>query len=443
MMTFMKRIALHMLLLLLSVSAMAQKWTYYNPKNSDINGENILAVTADNRGNLWVGTTQGLNRFRDGVWTDFADFNEKLKDQFVNCLVAEGNTLWIGTDDYGVIEFNGNNWYEHAEETRRLNMKYIRDIAVDHSGSKWIGVTLSGLVQYDGVNWNKYTASDSELLSDFILCVVIDNRDRKWIGTNDGLCVYDGRRWLSYTTKNSQIPHNICLSLAIDKENVKWIGTLNGLARFDGENWTIYDIDNSPIPGNQVNDLALDREGHLWMATDGGVAVFDCKDRWETFRAGDKLPKCMFQNITIDRKGDIWIGTDEKGLYCLSGYQMPDPKAEADSALLAENQAAEEDNVAADAASQGKKGKKGNAPSGDAAEERIKLTPNLEEGTLVISMTSPEAEVVFINAKGDKVRTVPKYRNNTKINISKMRKGTYTVRVKTGLGTRNVKFTLK
>lgn len=433
-----------MLFLLLSVGATAQKWTYYNPKNSGINGENILAVTADNRGNLWVGTTQGLNRFRDGVWTDFADFNEKLKDQFVNCLVAEGNTLWIGTDDYGVIEFNGNKWYEHAEETRRLNMKYIRDIAVDHSGSKWIGVTLSGFVQYDGVNWNKYTAAESELLSDFILCVVIDNRDRKWIGTNDGLCVFDGRRWLSYTTKNSKIPHNICLSLAIDKENVKWIGTLNGLARFDGENWTIYNIDNCPIPGNQVNDLALDGEGHLWMATDGGVAVFDCKDRWDTFRAGDRLPKCMFQNITIDRRGDIWIGTDEKGLYCLSGYKMPDPKAEADSALLAENEGAGEDGPAATAAGPGKKGKKGTTPAGDgAAEERIKLTPNLEEGTLVISMTSPEAEVTFINAKGDKVRTVPKYRNNTKINISKMKKGTYTVRVKTGLGTRNVKFTLK
>ena len=433
-----------MLFLLLSVGATAQKWTYYNPKNSGINGENILAVTADSRGNLWVGTTQGLNRFRDGVWTDFADFNEKLKDQFVNCLVAEGNTLWIGTDDYGVIEFNGNKWYEHAEETRRLNMKYIRDIAVDHSGSKWIGVTLSGFVQYDGVNWNKYTAAESELLSDFILCVVIDNRDRKWIGTNDGLCVFDGRRWLSYTTKNSKIPHNICLSLAIDKENVKWIGTLNGLARFDGENWTIYNIDNCPIPGNQVNDLVLDGEGHLWMATDGGVAVFDCKDRWDTFRAGDRLPKCMFQNITIDRRGDIWIGTDEKGLYCLSGYKMPDPKAEADSALLAENESTGEDGPAATAAGPGKKGKKGTTPAGDgAAEERIKLTPNLEEGTLVISMTSPEAEVTFVNANGDKVRTVPKYRNNTKINISKMKKGTYTVRVKTGLGTRNVKFTLK
>jgi len=439
----MKKTILYTLLLLLSTTMMAQKWSHYNPKNSDINGDNILAVTSDNRGNLWVGTTQGLNRFRDGVWTDFADFNEKLKDQFVNCLVADGRTLWIGTDDYGVIEFNDDKWYEHAEETRRLNMKYIRDIAIDHTGTKWIGVTLSGLVQFDGYNWYKFTASDSELLSDFILRVVIDNRDRKWIGTNDGLCVYDGLRWTSYTTKNSKIPHNICLSLAIDKNNVKWIGTLNGLARFDGENWKIFDTFNCPIPGNQVNDLEFDSEGHLWMATEGGVAVFDCNDRWDTFRAGDKLPKCMFQNITIDRKGDVWIGTDEAGLYCLSGYKMPD-QAAVDSALLAQSQPTESETTPADPKVKGKKGKKGVSLNNDAAsEERVKLTPNLEEGTLKISMTSATAEVTFINNKGDKVRTVPKYRNNTDINISKMKKGTYTVRVKTALGTRNVKFTLK
>ena len=401
----MKKPILYTLLLLLSIPLMAQKWSYYNPKNSNINGDNILAVASDNRGNLWVGTTQGLNRFKDGVWTDFADFNEKLKDQFVNCLVADGNTLWIGTDDYGVIEFNDGKWYEHAEETRRLNMKYIRDIAIDHTGTKWIGVTLSGLVQYDGYNWYKFTASESELLSDFILRVVIDNRDRKWVGTNDGLCVYDGRRWTSYTTKNSKLPHNICLSLAIDKDNVKWIGTLNGLARFDGEQWKIFNIDNCPIPGNQINDLVFDREGHLWMATEGGVAVFDCKDRWDT---------------------------------------LPDPSAAVDSTLLADSQLSDADNPDASPKAKGKSGKKGvDINSDEVAEERIKLTPNLEEGTLTISMTSEMAEVTFINSKGDKVRTVPKYRNNTHINISKMKKGTYTVRVKTALGTRNVKFTLK
>lgn len=425
--------------LLLASAAMAQKWTNYTTKNSDLTGNNILAVNVDNRGNLWVGTTQGLNSFRNGSWTDYSDFNEKLKNQFVNCLLSEGNTLWIGTDDYGVIEFNGNRWYEHNEETRRLNMKYIRDIAVDHAGTKWIGVTLSGFVSYDGVNWNKYTANDSELLSDFILCVVVDNRDRKWIGTNDGLCVFDGNRWTSYTTKNSKIAHNIVLSIAIDKQNVKWIGTLEGLCRFDGENWKIYHTDNSPIPGNQVNDLAFDKEGHLWMATDGGVAVFDCNDRWDTFRGGDKLPRCMYQNIAIDRSGNIWFGTDEKGLYCLSDYTMAQP------ALAENNETPRPDDLAAASEPTPGKGSKADKPKAEApeAEDRIKLTPNLEEGYLTITMNAPEAQVTFLNAKGEKVRSVPRYINGSHINISKMKKGTYTVKVKSKNGTRTAKFTLK
>ena len=444
--TTMRRFAIFAIFVFCAVLGMAQKWTNYTHKNSGLIGNNILAVTSDKRGNLWVGTTQGLNKFSNGQWTDYADFNEKLKDQFVNCLVADGNTLWIGTDDYGVIEFNGNRWFEHDEETRRMNMKYIRDIAIDHAGVKWIGVTLSGFVEYDGVNWNKYSASDSELLSDFILCVVIDNRDRKWIGTNDGLCVYDGRKWTAYTTKNSKLPHNICLSLAIDNDNVKWIGTLEGLCRYDGENWKVFNIDNSPIPGNQINDLTIDAEGNLWMATNEGVAVFDRNEHWDVFGAGLVLPKCMFQNITIDRQGDIWIGTDERGLYCLSGYSLSkvlaDREAEAASQLA---QAATEPEPAnkKGTSAKGKKAAPQEEVEATAADERIRLTPNLAEGTLTISMSAPEAEIIFLNAKGEKGRTVPKYRNGTAINISKMKKGTYTVKVKSSAGTRSVKFVLK
>ena len=76
-------------------------------------------------------------------------------------------------------------------------------------------------------------------------------------------------------------------------------------------------------------------------------------------------------------------------------------------------------------------------------EERIKLTPYLEEGYITITMNAAEAEVVFLNSKGEKVRTVPKYRNGAHINIAKMKKGSYTVKVKTGKGTRTAKFTLK
>lgn len=439
----MKRYLTFLIFAIAALAMQAQTWANYTAKNSGLASNNILALATDSRGTVWVGTTQGLNRYSDGRWTDYADFNEKLKDQFVNCLIVEGNTLWIGTDDYGIIEFNNGNWYEHAEETHRLNMKYIRDIAIDYAGVKWIGVTLSGFVQYDGVNWNKYTATDSELLSDFILCVTVDKRDRKWIGTNDGLCVFDGRHWTSYTTKNSKMPHNIVLSLAIGKDNIKWIGTLEGLCRFDGENWQIFNTDNSPLPGNQINDLAFDGEGHLWVATDGGVAVFDGEKQWDVFSAGNQLPKCMCQNLAIDRSGTIWVGTDEKGLYALSGYTMAKPAAPAEELAVAEDPSGEASQ--AGNAGTGTAAKQAASSKGDEAQsdERIKLVPNLEEGYLVIQMLSPEAEVTFLNAKGEKVRTVPKYRNGGHINISKMKKGTYTVRVKTLSVTRTVKFTLR
>ena len=70
----------HLIILLFALTALtasAQKWTNYTEKNSGLIGNNILAVTSDNRGNLWVGSTQGLNKFKDGQWTDYADFNEK------------------------------------------------------------------------------------------------------------------------------------------------------------------------------------------------------------------------------------------------------------------------------------------------------------------------------------------------------------------------------
>ena len=89
----------------------------------------------------------------------------------------------------------------------------------------------------------------------------------------------------------------------------------------------------------------------------------------------------------------------------------------------------------------GSKPPKGNTAATE-TEELIKLTPNLEEGYITITMNSPQAEVTFINSKGEKVRTVPKYQTGSHINISKMKKGTYTVRVKTASGTRSVKFTL-
>ena len=189
-----------------------------------------------------------------------------------------------------------------------------------------------------------------------------------------------------------------------------------------------------------VSGLAFDEEGLLWMATDGGVAVFDCQDRWDVFPADGKvLPRCMFQKVCIGNDGERWFGTDEKGLFRLSGYRGIPGDVLADASENNPENPASPENPEKAATSKTSPEK----PAEKESDERIKLTPYLADGYITITMGSPEAELTFINAAGEEVRKVPKYKNGGRLPITKMKKGTYTVKVKTAKGTRTVKFTLK
>ncbi len=120
-----KRNILTLVLALASLTAVAQQngtWNLYDTRSSEICGNNIAAIAGDNKG-VWVGTYMGLCRLNGGSWMDYAMFNEKLKDQSINCLMVDSRgVVWIGTDDYGVIEFDGTHWTEYTTEARRRRL---------------------------------------------------------------------------------------------------------------------------------------------------------------------------------------------------------------------------------------------------------------------------------------------------------------------------------
>ena len=408
--------------------AQSEKWELYNTRTSDIGGNNISAIATDNKG-VWVGTYQGLNRLSNGSWLDYSMFNEKLKDQSVNCLmVDERGVVWIGTDDYGVIEFDGTHWTEHSAETRRLKMKFVKEIVKDQDGVMWIGVTLGGVVRYDGSTWEKYTPEDCELLSDFVLDIAVDRANRKWITTNAGVSVFNDRRWTNYTMRDSGLPDDIVPAVAIDKNNVKWFGTLNGLASYDGEIWKVWNTSNSPLPSNQINDIAIEVDGLMWIATSNGAAVFDGEDSWVVFTSKNSLlPAGNIYKVANDGRGRHWFGNDSKGLSLLTGFAMPSKVGGTRKPTQpAATEAPRQQPVA--------------QPEGD---EVVRINPHLDDGYVTITITSPTATISFVNKEGKVVKTIPNYKNNQKINIRNMTKGMYTVVVKTVRGEKRIKFNLK
>ena len=417
--------------LAVAATAFAQNgaWVVYDTRTSDIGGNNVAAIAPDQKG-VWVGTYQGLSRLSGAQWLDYSMFNEKLKDQSINCLMTdERGVVWIGTDDYGVIEFDGTHWTEHNAETRRLKMKFVKEIVKDQDGVVWIGVTLGGVVRYDGSMWEKFTPDDCELVSDFILDIAVDRANRKWITTNAGVSVYNDRRWTNYTSHDSGLPDDIVPAIAIDRNNVKWFGTLSGLCSFDGENWQVWNTQNSPLPSNQINDIDIDADGLMWIGTSKGAAVFDGVDRWVVFTSKNSpLPEGNIYKVRSDARGNHWFGNDARGLAKLSGFRMPDRTGASASQQPQRQPVAQQ--------------QRGDEPQGD-GEENVRINPHLEDGYVTITIESPSAVVTFTNKEGKVVKTIPTYRNGQKINIRNMAKGMYTVGVKTVRGEKKIKFNLK
>lgn len=415
------------------------QWSVYNTENSNIGGNTILALAADSRHNLWVGTPEGLFRYKGRTWTDLSATNAKLEGQYVNCFAVDhAGVLWVGTDDYGPLSYDGTRWTEYEKETQRYNMRLIHSIAVDVNDVKWISVTLNGLVRYDGRDWAKYTPDDSELASDFVLCTAVDRANRKWIGTNAGLCLYNGRSWSLFTASNSPLPSNIVPAVVVDRDNVKWVGTDAGLCRFDGEHWTVYTIGNSPLPSNQINAIALDGKGRLWIATSKGGALFDRIDRWASFTAANSpIPAAAaLQSVTADADGNGWFGTDFYGLFALSGYEFAE-------VVASDGQQASDTGETTAEAPQGTDDEtKATAPQLPPLD--VKVVPYLELGYITLKYGGgEEATIIFTDKEGNQVRTIEHYTSGKRIGIGKLPKGRYTLEVRTAHRQKTLKYNLK
>jgi ligand-binding sensor domain-containing protein/surface antigen len=262
---------------------------------------------------LWVGTDGGglvrLNK-STGEFIVYDKWNSKLPNNDVLAIAIDGEgNKWIGTAG-GLAKFDGVNWTVYNTSNSGLPYDWVYSIAIDGQGNKWIGTYGGGLAKFDGVNWIVYSTSNSGLPDNRIWTIAIDEQGNKWIGTSGGLAKFDGVNWTVYNTSNSGLPNNYVYKVVIDRYGDKWVGTWGGgLAKFDGVNWTVYKTSNSGLPSNTVYAIAIDGQGNKWIGTAGGLAKFDGVN-WTVYKTSNSgLPSNTVYAIATDGQGNKWIGT--------------------------------------------------------------------------------------------------------------------------------------
>ena len=249
----------------------------------------VSSVVQDQRGFIWFGTQNGLNRY-------------------------DGRNIELFTHD----PYNRNSLPHNKIQTMNVSGSYL---LIGTYGGLSIFNPDSGEFR----NFKKTPGDINSLSDNVIVSVIPDNNGKLWIGTLSGLNYLDpetgeNRRFLHKENDSSSIADNVIRTLFLDSAGDLWIGTYNGLDRYSKsqDRFYHYGLDGKEghtLPSKYVMSIADGGNGTLWLGTwDGGISRFDTvTGEVKTYTLEDN----RVYTVYAAPSGLVWAGTWGGGLFIL------------------------------------------------------------------------------------------------------------------------------
>jgi len=260
-------------------------------------------------GRVYVGTRRGLYFVDPGSWrVRHVQVPGESPELSINAVRFDGEVLWIGTDERGLIGFipdpsgTRGRVVFGGSGTARLADGGINAILRGAGTALWVGAR-NGLYRIDvrshAIEHVMAAPTDpGGLPARFVVTLLIDRQGRLWVGTfGGGLAMVTGRdasgklRFRRIGVAQG-LPHANVDTLQMDGDGTIWAGTDDGLARIDARNFTARSL-------RQADGSALiDYFAGSGATTPQGEALFGAKGGMTIVRPGD-LPSWTLQPALV------------------------------------------------------------------------------------------------------------------------------------------------
>ncbi len=292
----------------------------------------VRTILTDSRGQLWFGTNHyGLMHY-DGDTLRYYNEKSGLGSGRINCFTEDkkGN-LWIGT-------YNGLSKYsikENADSETAMFSNYklnnteydndIWDILIENDGTLWLA-TNAGIKLFDGKEFTDFPIpniavrdTNSMISYDRINCILKDKDGLFWFGRDGfGICQYDPRSqsFNHLTTENGLCDNNISDLMEDSHENI-WIGTMfGGMSRFNKSDKSFTNFTKDGLTtGIETSALYEDKEKNIWYSAENdGIYRYDSyrigkrEHRFTKFDTSDGLESLGIITIKENNTGGYWLG---------------------------------------------------------------------------------------------------------------------------------------
>ena len=173
----------------------------YNTEDGICNN-NITALFADSKKNVWIGTANGISVLNTNTneIIDITDIltNHNIEDQYIKVIYedSKGN-YWVGCFiDGGLVKIDPNkrtieNYSNKKEDKTSISSNNIRSIVEDKNGNLYIG-TSYGLNKLNESNntFERYSEKDG-LSNNTVYGLLVDDNNNLWASTNLGISKLD------------------------------------------------------------------------------------------------------------------------------------------------------------------------------------------------------------------------------------------------------------
>ncbi|WP_084153025.1 hybrid sensor histidine kinase/response regulator transcription factor [Pedobacter jeongneungensis] len=214
-------------------------------KNSP-GGAEVIAITEDSNGMVWVGSRDGLSTLSktNGVYagTTVKSILEKsIRNKYIQVIFEDqAKNLWIGTRA-GLYAYNPTlkritAYYQNKANTKGLKSDYINCIMQLKNGNIGIGTALGGLsiFDYKSRKFKNYNEKDG-LPNSNVFGIIEDEEKNLWISTDKGLSklVTSTGKFINYTKSDGLAGNNFNInSFLKDSHSKFFFGGYDGLTAF-------------------------------------------------------------------------------------------------------------------------------------------------------------------------------------------------------------------
>lgn len=277
-------------------------------------------ILADNKGNLWFSTNEGVIKYKNGNYKKFLDKNGLCSNILMSSYMDRENNLWVGSNGAGISKLSSEAFVNY-DENSGLTGDYINAVCQTRDNSVWLAMRGYGLLRITKSEQKKYSQNlkkiKETLISNSINCMAQDSGDVLWIGSEKGVSQLNIKteKIVNYWINSD---YELVYSICHTHDGKHYIGTEKGLVLFaeGGKKEPIDAVNKLKGSANMsIYDIVEDKKHNLWLATASyGVIKYDGKSV-EMFNSRNKFTDKTVYNIVEDKDGNFWFGTEDGVFY--------------------------------------------------------------------------------------------------------------------------------